>query len=137
EIGFVEAQRFDEVGIVEEDRADVLADGAVDVEARLHENEIGTHALGRGRRHRRSDAERARFVAGGGDDTPMAAAYCDRLALEARIVSLLHRRIKSVHVDMDDLPGRSLVALHQDKLLIKAPAHEHPRISSEGTAGEV
>ncbi len=39
EIGFVEAQRFDQVGVIGEDRADLLADGAIDVEARLDEDQ--------------------------------------------------------------------------------------------------
>ena len=41
EISFIETERLDEVGIVEEDRTDLLADRAVNVEPRLHEDESG------------------------------------------------------------------------------------------------
>jgi hypothetical protein len=35
----------------------------------------------------------------------MLPADGDRLALQCRIVTLLHGRIEGVHVDMDDLPA--------------------------------
>ena len=57
-------------------------------------------------RHRRADAERARLVAGRGDDAALAdaAADDDRLAAQARVVALLDRRVECVHVEMEDAP---------------------------------
>ena len=107
EIGLVEAQRLDQIGIVGEDRADLPADLAIDVEPRLDEDQVGTRPLGRDRRHRRPHAERARLVARRRDYPAMPAADRHRLAPQRRIVALFDRRVEGVHVDMDDLAGRA------------------------------
>ena len=62
EIGFVEAQRLDQVGIIEEDRPDLLRHRAINVEVRLDENQLRAAALRRHRRHCRADAIFARLV---------------------------------------------------------------------------
>ena len=103
EIGLVEAQRLDQRRIVGEDRADLLRDGAIDLEARLDEDQVGAAPLGGDRGHGRAHAEVARLVARRRDDAAMAAADRERLAAQSRIVALLHGRIEGVHVDMDDL----------------------------------
>ena len=82
EIGFVEAQRLDQVGVVEEDRADLLADGAIDVEPRLDEDQVGAAPLGGDRRHRRAHAKRPRLIARRGHHAAMPAADRHRLALQ-------------------------------------------------------
>ena len=83
---------------------DLARDRAIDVEARRHEHQLRTLAHGRGRRHRRSNAEGARLVARRGDYAPFGAvADSDRTAPKLGIVALLDRRIEGVHVDMNDL----------------------------------
>ena len=103
EIGFIEAQRLNEVGIIRKDRADLLADRPVDVEARFHEHDFRAPTLRGHRRHGRADAELARLVARCRDDSSVAAANRYRPALEGGIVALFDRRIEGIHVDMDDL----------------------------------
>ena len=113
QIGFVEAQGLDEVGIVGEDRADLARNLPVNVEARLDEDQLGAFPFGGNRRHRRSDAERARLVARGGHHSAMPATDSDRLPLQLRIIALFDRRVEGVHVDMDDLADR-LVGVGHD-----------------------
>ncbi len=150
-IGLVERQRLDQVGIVEEDCPDLLADGAIDIEPGLDEDQVGATPFRGDRRHRRAHAERPRFVARRRDHAAMPAAYRDRFALEAWIIALLHGRIKSIHVDVDDLASGAVVSpagrdcrsaviertLHHRRVLIKARDHEHPRISGQGIARQI
>src|SRR6185436_19921656 len=89
EIGLVEAQWLDQFGVIGEDVAHLVGNRAIDVEARLDEDQLGAAASGADRRHRRAYAELPRFVRCRGDDSAMAAADRDRLALERRIVALL------------------------------------------------
>ncbi|GGA54392.1 hypothetical protein GCM10011385_04970 [Nitratireductor aestuarii] len=44
----------------------------------------------------------ARDIAGGGNDTPLAAANDQRLVDKLRIVPLLHSRIERIAIDMGD-----------------------------------
>ena len=117
EIGLVERQRLDDRRVLGEDLADLLRDRLVDLEARLHEDQVRTLPLGRHRRHRRPDAELAGFVARRRDNATLAgSADGDRLAAELRIVPLLDGCVEGVHVDVDDLPlavfvHRTLVSL--------------------------
>src|SRR5208283_1628674 len=107
EIGFIERQRFDQRGVLGEDRVDLARDRAIDVEARRHEHQLRTLAHGRGRRHGRSNTEGARLVTRCGNHAPLGAvADGDRTASKLRIVALFDRRIERVHVDMDDLAQR-------------------------------
>src|SRR5262249_29467108 len=77
-----------------------------------------TFSARRHRRHSGSDAELARLIAGSCDDTTFPRpANGDRLAPKFRIVSLLHRRIERVHVNVNDLPWPFLFQLQ-----IAAPA---------------
>jgi hypothetical protein len=104
EIGLVQRQRFDQVGVVSEDRVDLPRDGLVDLEPRRHEDQLRALAKGGGRGHGRAHAKLPGLVAGGGDHAaPGAMAHGHGLALEVRIVALFDRRIEGVHVDMDDL----------------------------------
>ena len=106
EIGFVEGERFDEVGVAEEDFADAAGDGAIASEVGRDEDGVGAETLGGYGGHRGADAEFAGFVGGGADDGAFAApCYDDRLAAELRIIALLDGRVEGVHVDVDNLAG--------------------------------
>jgi hypothetical protein len=95
-----------------EDLADLPTDGLVDLEARLHEDQVGTLPLRGDRGHRRADSELACFVARRGDDAALGrSAHRDRLAAQIRIVALLDRRC--VHVDVDDLAMRRRAGRHR------------------------
>jgi hypothetical protein len=69
---------------------DVSRDLLVDLEARLHEDQVGALPLGGDRRHRRTNSELACFIACSGDNTALLGpAHGNRLAAQFRIVSLL------------------------------------------------
>src|SRR3546814_1836470 len=57
EIGLIERQRLDLVGIVAENGADLVRYVAIDVEARRHEDQIGALPLRGDARHRRPHPE--------------------------------------------------------------------------------
>ncbi len=121
QVGFVEGQRLDQLGVVLEDPVDLPRHLLVDLEARLDEHQVGTELLrlmgGHGRPHPKGPG----FVVAGGDH-PAAIrgpAYRQRLAAQARIVTHLDGRIEAVTVDMDDLAlalggelGRRIVRSH-------------------------
>jgi hypothetical protein len=90
-----------------EDLADLLRDCPVDLEAGLHEDQVRALPLCGNRRHGRSDAVLSGFVARRRHDAPLAGpAHGDRLAAKIRIVPLFDRRVKGIHVDVDDLRWR-------------------------------
>ena len=112
EVGLVQRQRLDDRGVLREDLPDLLRDCLVDLEAWLHEDQVGALPLRGNRWHGRPDAELARFVAGRRHDAALAgSADGDRLAAEIRIVPLLDRRVKGIHVDVDDLALRRAGAI--------------------------
>ena len=82
EEGFVERDRFDEVGVGVEDFVDLCRDLFVDFHSTRYEDEVGAEFLRFDRRHSRTDTETASFVAGSRHDTAhIAVAYGDGFAL--------------------------------------------------------
>jgi ADP-ribose pyrophosphatase YjhB (NUDIX family) len=57
-------QRFDDRRVLGEYLADLMADGLVDLEARLHEDDVGTLPFRSDRRHRLADPELPGLVVG-------------------------------------------------------------------------
>src|SRR3546814_20078432 len=88
---------------VGEEGADLARHRAVVVETRLDEDEVGTAAHSRYRRHGGVDAIGSRLIARGRDDAPVHAADSHRPTPQMGIVALPDRRIEGVHIDMDDL----------------------------------
>ena len=98
----VERDRLDKIGVGVEDFVDLGRDLFVDLHATRHKDEVGAEALGFGGRHSRTHTETARLVARSRDDTThIAVPNSDGFALKLRVVALLNRGIKGVHVDMD------------------------------------
>lgn len=90
EIGLVEGERFDQVGMLGEYLVDLSRDSPVNVEPGLHEYQLGTTALCRDRGQGGPDAKRARLIACSRDDTSCCGpANGDGLASQLRIVALL------------------------------------------------
>ncbi len=104
EEGLVERERLDErgVGAVDgEDRPRLLP---VAVEVGLQEHRLRAAAAGKGRRHRRVDAEVPSFVAGRGHHPASGGVAADhhRFADERGIVPHVHRGVEAVHVGVQD-----------------------------------
>ena len=101
---FVQRERLDEFGIVVEDVADLLRNGLVDIEARRHEDQVGTETPGQHRGDRRTDSERPGLVTGRRHDTPRSVvAHGDRTPPEFGTVTLLDGGVESIHIDVYDL----------------------------------
>ena len=112
-IGLVERERFDDRRVLGEDLPDLLRDRLVDLESRLHEDEIRAPPLGRHRRRGGSHPKLAGFVACRCHHSAFArSADGDRLAAKLRIIALLDGRIEGIHVDVDDLSLPELILHH-------------------------
>jgi hypothetical protein len=107
EIGFVERQRFDHVGVLGEDLSDLGRYGAIGFEARRDKDQFRAFPLRRDRWHCRRDAKRARFVARRSNDTTGGGSPDrDGLAAQCRIVALFNRGVEGIHIHMYDLAQR-------------------------------
>src|SRR5439155_436631 len=87
-----------------EDFAHLTGDGSVAREIWGQEHSIKAETFRSNSRHRRTDSKLSCFIGSGADNgatTPPSDD--DRLAAQLRIVALFDRRIKGVHVDMNDL----------------------------------
>src|SRR5436190_5155348 len=86
-------------GVAAADLPRRLGEAAVDVMAAVEHDELGADPQGLVDRHRGGDAERARLVAGRGDDP---VAHGDRFSPQPWIAKLLDGRKARVHVDVHD-----------------------------------
>ena len=99
----IERDRLDKVGVGVEDFVDLGRDLFVDLHSTRHEDEVGAELFSFYGRHSRTDTEAARFVASSRHNTThIAVAYGDGFALKFGVVSLLHRGIEGIHIDMYD-----------------------------------
>ena len=99
----IERDRLDKVGVGVEDFVDLGRNLLIDLHSARHEDEVGAEFLGFDRRHSRAHAETAGFVACGRHHTAhIAMPHGNGLATKVGIVSLLHRSIEGIHVDMYD-----------------------------------
>jgi len=73
EVSFVEGERFDQVGVAEEDIADTARDGAVTREVGCDEDGIGAETLGGYSGHCGANSEFAGFVGSGAHNGALAA----------------------------------------------------------------
>ena len=107
EKGLVERQRFDEVGDLMEDLADLFAHFEILLKIRADEDSFGTEAVSLCAAHGGTNAVTTRFVGRSGDDsaTLRVTADDDGTSPELGAVALLDGGEKRVHVDVDDLPG--------------------------------
>ena len=128
EIGLVQRQRFDQVGMAREDLAHLARHRLVAREIGRHEDRVRAQPLGAQRRHRGAHAELARLVARRADHRTRASPGHDhRPAAQGRIVALLHRSVERIHVDVHDLAeGGSHVRCGSGGALYRARAPSCP-----------
>src|SRR5215469_14218026 len=87
-----------------EDFTDLTGDRTITWEVWWKKYGVGAQAFGANSGHGRTHAELSRFIRGGADYGAIAAPRDNNgRATELWIVALLHRRIKRVHVNVDDL----------------------------------
>ncbi|MNN43871.1 hypothetical protein D3C81_1581330 [compost metagenome] len=105
QIGLVQRQRLDLLGVVAEDRVDFPRHSFIDIHARPHDGQVRTQLDRRAHRHRRMQAVDARLVVAGGDHPALVRRTADgqRLADQARIVAHLDGGVEAVAIYVDDL----------------------------------
>lgn len=112
EVGFVEGEGFDEVGVPPEDTVYLLGDLAVEGELRRYEYGLGAAAAGGGGGHGRVQAEAAGFVGGGADDGARSFPGDDEgLAAQFGAFAQFYGGVEGVHVDVDDFALLHVVGL--------------------------
>ena len=108
-ISLVQRQRFNQVGVAQENFAHAFRCGAVPSEIRSDENRIRAQTRRAQCRHGRANSERACLVRGRAHYRARTApGDDDGFAAQRRIVALLDRSVKRIHVDVDDLAHLSL-----------------------------
>src|ERR1051325_276518 len=104
EIGFINRNLFDGGAGFGDQAHDLPGLLPVLLHSRPHENAFGTKPAGRGAGHGGTDAEFAGLIAGGTNDAALhrRRSNDDGLAAQRRVVTLLDRSVKGVHVQMED-----------------------------------
>lgn len=105
EVGLVQRQGFNLIGIAQKDGPQLAGNILVERHAPRQQHQGGTELFRQRRRHGGTYAETAGHIVAGGDDATAIGCTADRQrhVTQRRVVPHLHRRIKAVHVDMDDL----------------------------------
>src|SRR5690606_10985605 len=120
QVSLIQGKRFDGVCVAAENCPDFVGNGLVNFESWKYEYRFGTQPLCDFRRHSRPDAKPARLVAGGCYDTTPAfrrPAYNQWLTPVSWKITLFYRRIKLVHVNVDDFASWfHVVQLHQQRI---------------------
>ena len=105
EIGLIQRQGFNPVGIALEDGPQGGRDLLVHRHPSRQHRQAGTQTPGMGRGHRRMDAKAPRHIVAGGDHPTSIrlTANRQRNVAQRRVVPHLDRGKEAIHVDMNDL----------------------------------
>ena len=104
EVGLVERQRLDQVGVAFEDLTNAQGYRAVAREIGCHEHRLRAQAPGAGGGHGGLNTEGTRFIRRGAHDRAGSfPRHHHRFALELGIIALLDRGVERIHIDMDNL----------------------------------
>ncbi|MCY1436912.1 hypothetical protein D9M71_530520 [compost metagenome] len=105
QVGLVQRQRFDQLGVVAEDRVDFPRGLTVGLEARLDDQQVGTQLQRMPRRHGRAHTVGTRFIVAGGNHPAMVGRASHRHGPtgQARVVTHLDCGVEAIAVDVDDL----------------------------------
>jgi len=103
EIGFIEGERLDEIGVAPEDLAHLARNGSIARKIRREKDGVRTEAFGLNGGHRRTHAEFPRLIRGRAHHRAVPAPRDDDgIAAQLRIVPLLDGSVECVHVDVHD-----------------------------------
>ena len=107
EIGLVEGKGFDQFGELSKDQSDPRRFLSVEIKAYRQEDQVRAKITSFEGRHRRATTELASLVvAGRQNSSPAASPDCDGFSGQFGLLSDLDRRIKAIHIDMDDFALR-------------------------------
>ncbi|MNS95791.1 hypothetical protein D3C72_1300630 [compost metagenome] len=104
QISLIQRQRFNQVGVVAEDRVYFFRRFAIGVHARLDDGQVRAQLQSMSRSHRRTHAIGPRFVIAGGDHpAPVRrTTHRQRLAGQTRVIAHLDGGVETVAVNVDD-----------------------------------
>ena len=104
QIGFIQGQGLDEIGVPLKDRPDGARHRLVPRKVRWPKDGLRAPAFCRDRRHRGPDTIAPSLVGSRANHgSPSLPGHDDRLAAQCRIIPLFDRSIKRVYVHMNDL----------------------------------
>ncbi len=144
--GLVQRQRLDQRRQGLQPPHDPPALGLVADEVGLQHHRLGAELQGGEHRHGRTDARDACDVTGGGDHPPLGAAHDHRLVAQLRPVTLLHRGVEGVAIQVGDGqrvqlcvrddPGRGAARAAPDLDVVAGPqAVAAERLHDAGSSG--
>ena len=103
QIGFVQRERFDKVGMQPENLVDLPGDLAVKRELRRDKNGMRAQAFGGGDRHGGAQAVFAGFIRGGANHRARAVPrHHNGFAAQLGLFAQFYRCVERVHVNVDD-----------------------------------
>ena len=109
----VQRQRFNERRIVGQNRHDLRRNRSILIMVTGNENSLRTLPTGCFHRHRRLHAKFPRFIRRSRHNAaPTDSAYDERLAAILRMIALLDRSVKGIHIHMQ-YPTRHIAALRR------------------------
>jgi endonuclease III len=100
-------QRLDQIGMARQNFPNLTRDRSVASEVWGYEDAIRAESFSSNGRHRRPYSKLPYFIRSGADNRAATTpSDNDRLAPQLRIVPLFDRRVKRIHIDMNDLANR-------------------------------
>ena len=137
QIGFIQRERFDQIGEPMQNVANYGRFTPVNIEPGRHHNQLRATLQGHECRHGRADTEFPCLVVARSQNAPAfsRAADANRFAPKCGPVANFDRRVKTIHVEVDNDAGRGLV--WHEKNLVGASAIVHRENGNgEKTRGE-
>ena len=118
EIRLIQRKRLDEVRVFEKYFTDLLRNSAIDIKPRSHKNKIRAPLNSGSRRHRRMHTILAGLIARRRHHAPLSrrTAHSNRFSPVPRIVALLDRGEKRVHIDVNDFTNGKALGIHRVRL---------------------
>ncbi|MNR06476.1 hypothetical protein D3C85_1225490 [compost metagenome] len=108
QVGLVQGQRLDDLGVVAEDLVDLPRDAFIDVHPRPDDGQVRTQLDRRAHRHRRVHPIGPRVVIAGRDHPTLVrrAPHRQRLARQAGVVAHFDGGVEAIAVNVDDFSLR-------------------------------
>ena len=103
QIGFVQRERLDQIGVLPEHGMNLLRHFAIQMKTRRHKHGLRAQPPRSGGGHGRMQPETPRFIRSGAHHrTAALPSHHQRLATQMRLLAQLYRGVERVHIDVDD-----------------------------------